>query len=537
MKTIIVSVAAKNVHKSLAAWCLKAFCDSKGLKNVEVLETNINAGINETVGRIFSARPNIVAFSCYIWNIEFVRKMAPLVKQLLPQSTIILGGPEVSFEENLNTFPFADYIIKGAGEESFFQLISSMEQGVAVKEKLIDGCAMNFNGYPTPYTETYFNSFSSIQLSIENSLVYYESSRGCPFSCSYCLSSTEKNVQYLDLNKVENDLLLLTVRGAKCIKFVDRTFNADSERAKKILEYIGSLDTSCVFHFEAAADLFSDELLAVIEKMPLGRIQFEIGVQSTNEQSLKASTRKTNTGLVLENIRKLVGFQNSHIHVDLIAGLPHETISTFAEAVNECISVRPHVLQLGFLKMLKGTKLRKEYEKISAVFADFPPYEVYRTETLGFSEILELKKIESILDKFYNSGAFNHSVDFALRKLFSSPYAFLKQLSDFCTDNLKISMKSLYTLLFNFLCKFGDKTEVEHYIKMDCFSVDSQGLLPDEILPKRNKEAENLYRSATNNKSANIRIEFFPLTGKFKLFNYDCKDPLTNRFISSDFDF
>lgn len=509
---------------------MKAYCESKGRAGIEIIESNVNIAAGEITGKIYEAEPDIAAFSCYIWNIEYINRIGSLLKKLIPHIIIILGGPEVSFEEDLSCYPFTDYIVRGAGEETFYGLLCRLDEGNEAKKAIIDGCSGSFNNFPSPYTEAYFQSFGNIP--VEHMLIYYESSRGCVFSCAYCLSSAAQGICCLDTERVKTELQLLIGKGAKCIKFVDRTFNSNAKRAGEILRFILTLDTDCTFHFEAAADLFGEQLLNIIEKMPAGRVQFEIGIQSVNEKTLNAVNRKTDTELAIRNIGRLVSFRNCHIHTDLIAGLPYETIETFRDAVNRCISCRPHMLQLGFLKMLKGTEMRREYAGFGAVFAEFPPYEVYKTDTLSYGDIIKLKKIESVIDKFYNCGMFESAVNYALTKVFETPYGFFEKLADYCPDalNLKMTPRNAYGLLLNFLQKYGGGEEAAHHIKLDCLSCDCKGILPDGIASLRNKDMEALYRKQPGKKSANIRIEFFTFENKYKLFDYDIKNILTNRF-------
>ena len=534
MNVSLIAINAKNIHKSPAPWYLKTYCEEKRMENISVIEVNINNKIYETVSKIYEAQPTVAAFSCYIWNIDYVNKTAPLLKKLRPNLTIVLGGPEVSFEENLNNYPYADYIIKGAGEKVFYELMVQIEKNGRAEPKLIDGCGLGFENYPSPYTDDYFNSFKTNQIpDIQNQLVYYESSRGCPFSCAYCLSSADKGVQYLPIERVKHDLLRFMKHGAKCIKFVDRTFNSNKRRTKQILEFIGGLDTDCVFHFEVAADLFDDELLWIVEKLPICRVQFEIGIQTINEETLSAVCRKTNTALALQNIKTLTSFQNCHIHVDLIAGLPYETLDTFVESINQCILCKPNMLQLGFLKMLKGTRIRKESDSFKAIFADFAPYEVYQTETMSHSDFMKLKKIEGVIDRFYNCGGFALSVEYGI-KLLGSPYKFFDAFSDYLggVGETKLSLKNAYTTLYNFLLANGGGNEATHRIKLDCFAFDAGASLPDTIPQQRNKQAELSFKKEFEHKK--FRVEFFEFENKYMLFNFEKKNPITTRYESRE---
>lgn len=627
MNVTLVAINAKNIHKSPSVWCLKSYCDSLNTGiNIDVFETNINVSINDIIKGIINSNPDVLAFSCYIWNIEYVVKLGKLMRKLLPNLNIILGGPEVSFEQDMTSYPFVNYIIKGEGEQSFSDLLvkfngkinshnninqitennstaatfiyldnqiyklvdsdkelvpnASVSSTIAgtkphlvtdvsvipnnkkelisntsvlsvigskinddgfdliasnTKCKIINGSNGDFNSFPSPYTDKYFESFAFNQIpSIADQLVYYESSRGCPYNCSYCLSSSIAGVQFLDLEKVQCDLLRFINKGATCIKFVDRTFNADKSRAKKLLRFILQLDTVCKFHFEAAADLFDEEMLKIISQMPIARVQFEIGVQSINEKTLEAINRKTDTDIVLRNISRLVSLNNCHIHIDLIAGLPYDTINTVVDSINKCIQCKPHMLQLGFLKMLKGTQLREQANSFGAIYADFSPYEVYQTDTLSVKNMLVLKNIEQIIDRFYNSGAFASTVDYAITKVFETPYDFLYKFSEYCSGKLisRILLKTAYTLLYEFLLCYADETQVKHHIKIDCLSTDKNGLLPDGITQQRNKPVELMYKQNEKNNSLNICIEYFELDNKHRLFIYDNKDPITNRYKS-----
>jgi len=489
MKVAIIAINAKNIHKAVAPWCLKAYAEREGFDGeIEVVEANVNEQIIEVVGRIYRTTPNIAAFGCYIWNIEYIKKVTEIVKKLLPKVTVVFGGPEIAERQDGE---IADYIIQGAGERPFFELLMSLRKGAAnqsCNEDTANEIASSastqeiFADYPTPYTDDYFKSFATDQISdIANRLVYYESSRGCPFVCSYCLSSvksgtpkTASNVQNpnnlqcgkqsdlgitssvtcVSLTRVKRDIVMFLAHGAKCVKFVDRTFNADKTRAKEILIFLGELETDCVFHFEVVADLFDAELLKIIYKLPHGRVQFEIGIQSTNPRTLTAIDRKTNIPLALKNVKKLVDFGNCHIHVDLIAGLPFETIESFAKGFDKCIEAQPHHLQLGFLKLLKGTKLRQDAGKYGIVYAGFPPYEVYKTKTMSYDDIMLLKKVEGVVKRFWNKGDFKNIIDQGIDKV-GSALVFFYGLANYIESqnkfgggaDVRISMKNAEIVL------------------------------------------------------------------------------------------
>ncbi|MCL2461942.1 MAG: B12-binding domain-containing radical SAM protein [Defluviitaleaceae bacterium] len=526
MKVVLTALSAMYIHKSLAPWCLKAYCDERVAGcGIEVQEHSVNNDIGRVVSRIFQSRPDVAGFSCYVWNIEAVAKAASALKKVLPECVVVLGGPEVSFEPDCRAYPFADYIVQGAGEEAFAGLLAGLQNGAPKEPGVIKPCARGaFKDFPSPYTQEFYQSFEKDGVSsIANQLVYYESSRGCPFSCSYCMSGADSGVEELPLERVFREIDGLAGHGAKCVKFTDRTFNANRRRAGEILRHIQAMDTGCTFHFEAAADLFDRNLLQIISAMPDGRVQFETGIQSINARTLAETARVTDTRLSLRNIRTLAGFGNCHVHVDLIAGLPYETMETFGAAVDECVKARPHMLQLGFLKLLKGTEIRRNSAEYGYIFSDFPPYEVFANNTMSFSDIVRLKSIAAAVEKFYNSGMFVNSVNYAIHDIFGSPYKFFSELADFCEDDdPKSSLKRSYTILLNFLYKYTEKAAAEHYIKLDCLSCDPKGLLPDCIRPLREREAETEYKKGA--KSANVRGEYFEYDGKTRLFIYDERD-------------
>ncbi|MCL2843444.1 MAG: B12-binding domain-containing radical SAM protein [Oscillospiraceae bacterium] len=534
MNILLTALSAKHIHKTLAPWCLKAYCDTHvpGVL-VEVQEHTINNRVGDIVADIYLRRPDVVGFSCYIWNIEHVVKTATLLKKLLPACIIVLGGPEVSFEADCRAYPFADFIIQGAGEVTFAKLVKQLMTGNVPDGGVIHSDpSSGFDALPSPYTEQYFRSFAEGPMrAIQNQLVYYESSRGCPFSCTYCLTSTFCGVQELPLDRVRSDIDRLLQHGAACIKFVDRTFNANRRRALDILRYILALDTDCTFHFEVAADLFDAALLQVVSQMPPRRVQFEIGIQSIHVPTLDAVRRSTNTEQSLAHIRTLTGFGNCHIHVDLIAGLPFETMDSFVKGIDACLHARPHMLQLGFLKLLKGTALRENRRTYGYLYNDYPPYEVFQSHAMSFSDMIQLKQIEAVIDKFYNNGTCFNTVTYAMEHVFASPYRFFAALADFNGGaNLSVSPKHAYTLLFHFLCQHTDPAIAAHYVKLDCLTFHTKGVLPDEIPAHRDRTAEHTYKQTTTSHCRNIRIEHFEHDGKTRVFLYDKKDAMTQAY-------
>jgi len=536
MKTLLAALNAKHIHKAPAVWYLKAYCNQRGLKDIDIFEGDVNQPVLAIIDSIAAAEYSVVAFSCYIWNIELVCKVGQALKELQPSVKIILGGPEVSFEDE-DLYSFADYIIKGEGEEAFYRLLMELRGAVGAVALDRPNNLPPFSSIPTPYTPEYFSSFS---LPIQSQLIYYESTRGCPFKCAYCLSSACDNaIQTLPIERVKNDIQKFITHGAKTIKLVDRTFNADKKRANEILQFITELDTDCTFHFEVAADLFDAKMLALVKRMPLARVQFEIGIQTINEKSLMAVSRKTNTQKALANITALSKNQNCHIHVGLIAGLPFETYESFRESVNAVAAANPHQIQLGFLKLLKGTVLRKNAKDFGAVFTPFPPYEILKTNTMSNKDLRRLKQIDFVIDKYYNSGGFIESIDYAVKNLFKTHMDFFEAFAEFIkSDKGTPSLKTSYTRLFQFLLQTAKSEEeregAAHCIKLDALSYDYNGAsLPVEITQNRDKTAEEQYRKK-HKPGYPIRIESFvcPKTKKAikKIFLYNNKNPISNRY-------
>jgi radical SAM superfamily enzyme YgiQ (UPF0313 family) len=266
--------------------------------------------------------------------------------------------------------------------------------------------------------------------------------------------------------------------------------------------------------------------------MPVNRVQFEIGIQSVNDETLKSVSRKTNIETALTNIKKLTAMKNCHIHVDLIAGLPFETSETFAQAINRCLAAKPHMLQLGFLKMLKGSAIREQSDQFNYLFADYAPYEVFQSNSMTFNDIITLKSVERVIDKFYNSGMFANTVDYAVTKLFKTGYDFFLNLGKYCEEivNIKVSLKNSYSILLNFLLPYAEKEEAEHYIKLDCLTFDVQGMLPDCIAQYRDKGLESEFRNSPEFNSKSIRVEFFRFDNKKRLFVYGPKNPVSKEY-------
>jgi radical SAM superfamily enzyme YgiQ (UPF0313 family) len=482
MRTLITSLNSKYIHSCLAAWYLKSYCGNS-CGEIDVFESTVNEPLDNILRAIYAKKPDIAAFSCYIWNIEFVYKLCENIRKVLPQTVIVLGGPEVSYDspEVLKENKNIDYIISGEGEIAFRNLIEGLSREEKPAESYIKGIAVsNPDNIPSPYS-------SQMLESTKNKILYFESQRGCPFNCSYCLSSVSEGVRYFSEDRVKKDLKKLIDEKTEQIKFVDRTFNCNKERAKDIFKYIIENNRESRFHFEVAADLFDDEMFDILKEAPIGLIQLEIGIQTLNETVLDLIKRKTDSKAVLANIKKLLEFKNIHIHVDLIAGLPEEDFKSFENSFNSVYNLKPHMLQLGFLKMLKGTAIRSKAKKYNYRFKSFPPYEVLSNNSISFSEISILKEIEELVERFYNSGRFLLSTNYIIDNYFNSPFEFYMSLRNYMMQlefyKKAVPVKMLYAMLMEFIKSIGvaDIEPVNELLKIDFLSSDKSGKLPECI--------------------------------------------------------
>ncbi|MDD4753061.1 MAG: DUF4080 domain-containing protein [Desulfitobacteriaceae bacterium] len=440
MKILLTTLNAKFIHSALALYYLKNYCQST-CQEIKIREFTINGRSPDILGEIFLEQPSLVGFSCYIWNIEQTLEIAAMLKKVLPDTIIVLGGPEVSFdacslmESNLSI----DYIVTGEGEETFRELILCLGEGrntgdvaglvyrknsVPVKnpDRLL---IKNLDQIPFPYPPEDLDKFTG-------KIIYYESSRGCPFNCRYCLSSTSHGVRFFSLERVKKDLKLIVQAGIKQIKFVDRTFNCHQGRTKELLSFLLDLDARGInFHFEIGANLLDEEIMDLLGKAPPGYFQLEIGIQSTNPLTLHAVERTMDFARVRSAVCKIVEAGNVHLHLDLIAGLPKENLASFEKSFNDVFKLHPHNLQLGFLKVLKGSGLRKQAREYGFIHQDCPPYEILSTKDISFRDLLDLKSVEDVLERFYNSGKFRQTLLWFAGRFPQGPYSFFLQFAQF----------------------------------------------------------------------------------------------------------
>lgn len=438
MKILLTTLNSKYVHSNLALKYLYASAE-KSRNSIDIQEFTINNEEDYIFTELLRKSYDAVCFSCYIWNVDRTLYLAENLKKARPEVKILLGGPEVSFDVTafMSQHKFIDFIISGEGEAPFSQW-AEMFLSEAQEYEKIRGLTYRLEGkiYVNPTAPPLqFESVPFPYLSLvceEDKIMYYESSRGCPFQCGYCLSSLERKVRTLSMERVKSDLSYFIYKKVKQVKFIDRTFNWDKRRSYQIMKYLISSDNGTTnFHFELCGDLIDGELLQLLETARPGLFQFEIGVQTTNENALAACNRKSDFPKLAENVRRLVEMDNIHIHLDLIAGLPHEDYPSFRKSFNDVYSLKGHALQLGFLKLIKGTPLREQAEEHGYVYRAQAPYEVISSKYISALALVRLKKIENVLELYYNRGGFQRTFGYAAENLAETPFDFYEELADY----------------------------------------------------------------------------------------------------------
>lgn len=506
MKILLVAINAKYIHSNLGVYSLRVY--AKDLKeHIQIAEYTINHRTEQVLQAIYEQAPDVLAFSCYIWNLDFIERLLPDLKKIMPEVPIFIGGPEVSYETEtfLNDHPQVTGVLQGEGEETFYRLCQAFAEGhteslgqlpgLMLREKVVEkpdpgekqigavqkgeqerSDCLDMDSIPFPYENLE---------GLENRIIYYESSRGCPFSCSYCLSSIDKRVRFRSLHLVYRELDFFLEKKVPQVKFVDRTFNCDRKRAIAIWQYIKEHDNGITnFHFEISADLLGEEELTLLKELRPGQIQLEIGVQTTNPETLKEIRRKTDLDRLKENVRKIHGFNNIHMHLDLIAGLPYEDLESFRNSFNEVYAMHPHQLQLGFLKVLKGSYMYEKVEEYGLLYGAKPAYEVLSTKWLSYDDILVLKGIEEMVELYYNSGQFEKSIQ-GLASCFLDSFSFYHTLSEFYRKKgygLAASSRiARYELLLQFVKEYASDRieEITQLLVFDLYSREKVKVRPD----------------------------------------------------------
>ena len=545
MKIILAACNAKYIHSNLAVYDLQAYA-RQYQQHILLKEYTINQQKDEIMKDLYEEKPDVICFSCYIWNISFVKELAEDLKKVLPSVPFWAGGPEVSFDAEafLAANPAFDGVMVGEGEETFLELagyyvdhVKSLEQirGIAFRKEnqvLHNGWReiMDLSKVPFPYKD--LQDFN-------HRIIYYESSRGCPFSCSYCLSSVDKRLRFRSLDLVRKELQFFLDHKVPQVKFVDRTFNCKHDHAMAIWKYIVEHDNGITnFHFEIAADLLREEELELMATMRPGLIQLEIGVQSTNLQTLEAIHRKTDFSRICQIVERIHSFGNIHQHLDLIAGLPYEDYDSFHHSFNDVYALRPQQFQLGFLKVLKGSLMKQMEKEYGIVHKEKEPYEVLSTNWITYEDVLKLKKVENMVEVYYNSGQFENSLKY-VETLFPDSFTMYEALGRFYEqkgyDCISHNRLRRYEILLEFIesLKQGDVQKGADALVLDLYLREKLKSRPSFAKDQKAEEKKIwAYRKQENiPKTAHIQVFW---DGRVLLFDYEKKDPLTGNALTKE---
>ena len=543
LKILLAACNAKYIHSNLAVYNLKS-CSGKYSPQVVIKEYTINQIRDEILKDIYLEQPDVICFSCYIWNVSFVKELVPDLKKILPDADFWAGGPEVSYdaEKFLRSNPAFSGVMVGEGEETFQELAGYYIEGKPENLKEIRGVAFRNEDKVPDIVHTGWRELMDLSKvpfayqdlkEFKNRIIYYESSRGCPFSCSYCLSSIDKKLRFRDIEIVKKELQFFIDNKVPQVKFVDRTFNCKHDHAMTIWRYITEHDNGVTnFHFEISADLLREEELALMKTMRPGLIQLEIGVQSTNPQTIRAIRRTMDFQKLKGIVDQIHSFGNIHQHLDLIAGLPYEGYESFHKSFCDVYALHPEQFQLGFLKVLKGSHMMEMTEEYKILYKDREPYEVLSTAWLTYGEILRLKMVESMVEVYYNSGQFKNTLVF-LERYFEDPFRMYEVLGRFYEkrgySEISHSRMRRYEILMEFagehskipLEKLSDVMLLDLYLRENlksrpAFASDQK---PYERMIWAYRKEKKIPKTA--------HIEVFR-DGKITLFDYTDRDPLTN---------
>lgn len=548
MKNIVLAaINAKYIHSNLAIHSLRAYAvqAEEEMQAIQIREYTINQPFADILKDIYKSQPGFLGLSCYIWNRSLVDSLLVEIRKILPETWIWVGGPEVTYDavRYLEDHPAVDGVIRGEGEASLLGLLRHFQAGNPVDELLSvpgltlrhgeDICdtgsreLLDMDELPFPYYDLW---------DFENRIIYYESSRGCPFSCSYCLSSLDKKLRFRNLELVKKELLFFIEQKVPQVKFVDRTFNCDRQRALEIWRFLAEHDQGVTnFHFEIGADLLGSEEIACMRGMRPGLIQLEIGVQSTNPDTIREIHRRTDLAKLRSNVEQIRQGRNIHQHLDLIAGLPCEGYESFAQSFDQVYQMHPQQIQLGFLKVLKGSRMERMAESYGCVYMDREPYEVLKTKWISYEEILALKRVEEMVEIYYNSGQFCRTLAL-LEGMFSSPFALYQSLGDFYEEKgyggISHSRLHRYDVLLEFLESWGrEQAGPSREALIEAMTVDLYSRENLKSRPAWMKGQEPWQKSIR----AYIRREGLPktvhievLSREILFFDYRYRDPLTN---------
>lgn len=462
MNIVLTAINAKYIHSNLAVYSLRAYA-KKYKEEIEIAEYTINQQMDDILMDLYKKKPDVLCFSCYIWNLNYVEELIREIAKIFPGLPIWVGGPEVSYDAQdvLQRLPEVTGVMFGEGEKTFLEVMDYYhESGVKLSE--IKGIA--YRGYDGEILQNDWREVMDLSEvpfvyhdmeDFKHKIIYYESSRGCPFSCSYCLSSVDKCLRFRDVDLVKKELQFFIDEEVPQVKFVDRTFNCNHKHALAIWEYIKEHDKGITnFHFEVAADLLNEEELKLIESMRPGLIQLEIGVQSTNEETIREIKRTMRFEEVSRIVKRINVGENVHQHLDLIAGLPYEGMESFQKSFDDVYRLHPEQLQLGFLKVLKGSYMESQKEKYGLVYKSRPPYEVLYTNWLSYDEMMQLKCVEEMVEVYYNSGQFSYTLQ-KLEEEYQSPFDLYQELGKYYENHelhlMSHSRITRYEILLGFI--------------------------------------------------------------------------------------
>ncbi len=525
---------------------IRAYCKEE--QEYKVIEGTINEPFENIAARIAEENPDIIGLSCYIWNIGTVAKLGEALREALPKAKIVLGGPEVSYnpKEVIAEFPWCDFVIAGEGEFAFAKLCDELScdgnfgevPGLCYRGEsgiIANAFAISEGEPPSPYCEEYFAA-------LKGRIAYLETSRGCPYSCAFCLSS-RCALRFFDMERAKREMLLLAKSGTQTIKLVDRTFNANRERAKELWRFIianygGEIPAGICFHFEIAGDILDEESIEILASAPKGSMQLEIGLQSFNEQTLAYINRKTNTARLRANIAKLLEPKNIHIHIDLIAGLPYEDLESFRKSFNIAFNLHPDMLQLGFLKLLHGAAMREDSAKYPCEFRKEPPYEVISTPWTSEADLTLLHKLEDALERLYNSGRFIDTVEYVLATTRAAPFDFFRDFGVYIGEQHLISLDEYTEKAFEYLSSLPgiDKAVLKDKMICDRLCSNASGKLP-AVLKVENPHIKKIRNAvedmAGNARKSGVKRGFSLLESEpaAVFADYIDKDPVSGKFV------
>ena len=504
MNVVLSTLNSKFIHSSLALRYLKAYGEAHG-QAYDIVEYTINMPVLHILSDITEHDIDILGFACYIWNIEMTLHVVDMVKAVRPDIKIVLGGPEVSFtaDELLERCPNIDYIVQGEGEEAFHALVTALQLGNDGLNPVIPGVrgrrdgsilgsleaveVSDLSSIPFPYTEEDMED-------LEHKIIYYESSRGCPFSCQYCLSGNKNTVRFFPQERTLEELQWFIDHGVKQVKFVDRTFNCAPHHHRPLMEFMRDSDTHMNFHLEMEPELMTEWETNILCETPPGRIQIEVGVQSTHKKTLDAINRYNDWPYIQKSIRPIIQAGRTHVHMDLIVGLPHEDFNRFGQSFNDLFSLQPHALQIGFLKLLKGSGVRRmrEYKYVADPLA---PYEVLSTHVLPYDDVRFLKYFEDVFERFYNSERFRTTFGYIGQQLIHGETDAFTYFCDMTRawlkeGNHKVNLKDIDQIefLYRFFLAKGDTIAAE-LLQYDTLVSYRGKVRSDAVgLPKQTKE-------------------------------------------------